>query len=93
MRFQGSGARGTEMAEPVWEKTGVFGHTPVEVYGSADAIRLPKMRLIDTGACLGHRLTAYCCQTDEFVAQSTVREDMPAGEWIWTPGRSSRPPG
>jgi hypothetical protein len=77
-RFPGSRARGIESPVPVWDRIGVFGHTPVEVYGSTDAIRFPKIRLIDTGAWLGRHLTAYCCQTDEFVQQSAAKEDMAA---------------
>jgi serine/threonine protein phosphatase 1 len=75
MRFQGSAAQGIGSSVPVWDKIGVFGHTPVEVYGSSDMIRFPKMRLIDTGAWLGRQLTAYCCQTDGVVEQAVVSED------------------
>ena len=79
MRFQGSSTRGIESGVPVWDKIGVFGHTPVEVYGSVDMVRFPKMRLIDTGAWLGRKLTAYCCQTDGAVEQAVVAEDRTQG--------------
>lgn len=74
-RFPASRFRGIQSAVPVWTKTGVFGHTPVEIYGSTEAIRFPKIRLIDTAAWLGRHLTAYCCQTDEFLEQPTATED------------------
>jgi len=74
-RFPGSRGRGIESPVPVWRKVGVFGHTPVEFYGSTSAVRFPKIRLIDTGVWLGRHLTAYCCQTDEFIEQPTVLED------------------
>jgi len=79
MRFPGSAVQGIEAGVPVWDKIGVFGHTPVEIYGSVDAIRYPKMRLVDTGASMGRQLTAYCCQTDGCVEQAVVSEDRAQG--------------
>ncbi|MEB3243625.1 MAG: metallophosphoesterase [Cyanobacteriota bacterium] len=41
----------------------IVGHTPAEAVR-----RLNRIRLIDTGACYGGRLTAYCPETEEVVS-------------------------
>ncbi len=52
---------------PVWDKIGIFGHTPTVSYGAVTAIKHHKIRLIDTYAFGGEYLTAYCCERDDFV--------------------------
>lgn len=62
---------------PAWDKIGVFGHTPTFIaYDQSDAVKADKIRLIDTGACMGEKLTAYCCQSDQFVSVPTQQEDV-----------------
>lgn len=60
---------------PVWDKIGVFGHTPVGRYGAVAPIKHGNIRLIDTGACLGEYLTAYCCEQDDWLLQATDSRD------------------
>lgn len=59
----------------VWDKIGIFGHTPVKYYNSPTPIVSGKLRLIDTGACSNDYLCGYCCQNDDWILQSTDRED------------------
>lgn len=58
-----------------WDKIGVFGHTPTVFYNSKEPIKVGKIRLIDTGAVFGEKMTAYCLDTDEFIFARTQRED------------------
>jgi len=59
------------LANKAWHRTGYFGHTPVECYpdllpdGEPEAIRGPKIVLVDSGCALGPsgRLTAFCHET------------------------------
>lgn len=71
---------GISGAMPVWDKIGVFGHTPVENYGSLEPIRFGNLRLIDTGVFLGRAMTAYCCEQDNFISQSTDPRDIMANK-------------
>ena len=54
-----------------WRRTGYFGHTPVQSYGSGEPepMRGPNIVLLDTGAALsaGGRLSAVCAETGEVV--------------------------
>jgi serine/threonine protein phosphatase 1 len=58
-------------ADKPWERTGYFGHTPVDNYGETPALVPaigPKMVLLDTGAFMAHgRLTAFCHETGQFL--------------------------
>lgn len=60
----------------VWDKIGVFGHTPVQNYGAQAPIKYDKIRLIDTGAAKGHYLCAYCCQIDDHILQAVDDRDI-----------------
>jgi hypothetical protein len=60
----------------VWDKIGVFGHSPVKCYNSPTPIASGKLRLIDTGACSNDYLCGYCCQNDNWILQSTEKEDI-----------------
>jgi len=62
--------------EPVWDKIGVFGHTPLHYYGVSEPIKQSKLRLIDTGAFRGKSMAAYCCETDDFVTEQTDVRDI-----------------
>jgi hypothetical protein len=58
--------------EKAWERTGYFGHTPVDTYRDNDALLPvvgPKIILLDTAAALvAHgRLTAVCHETGTFL--------------------------
>lgn len=59
-----------------WSKIGVFGHSHTRNYGSNTGISRSHLRLIDTCACGGASMTAYCCQTDTFLAVPAAPEDM-----------------
>jgi len=61
--------------EPIWNKIGVFGHTPVSYYNAVAPIKMEKIRLIDCCAFDGESLTSYCCETDDWISQATVDED------------------
>jgi serine/threonine protein phosphatase 1 len=59
-------------AEKAWERTGYFGHTPVDAYRDNDALLPvvgPRIILLDTAAALvAHgRLTAVCHETGTFL--------------------------
>ena len=60
----------------VWDKIGVFGHTPVSCYGAVTPIKFDQIRLIDTGVFMGNYLCAYCCDTDDHLLQATVNKDI-----------------
>ncbi len=62
--------------DAVWDQIGVFGHTPVNGYGAVAPIKQGKLRLIDTGAFQGDYLTAYCCEQDDWVLESTDSRDI-----------------
>ncbi len=62
--------------QPVWDKIGVFGHTPTFFYGHTEPIYHGKIRMIDTGAFKGMGLTAYCCETDKCIVQETDDRDV-----------------
>jgi hypothetical protein len=67
--------------EKSWQRRGFFGHTPVINYPDLlpdhDIVPIqgPSIVLLDTGAALGGRLTAWCAETHEFV-QSDPRGHM-----------------
>jgi serine/threonine protein phosphatase 1 len=58
------------MSSKRWKKTGYFGHSPTYNYvqlGAEEPIIGPKIRLVDTGCVFGHKLTAMCHETGEFI--------------------------
>lgn len=55
-----------------WDKTGIFGHTPVMYYGSNEPINADKIVLTDMG---GNGLAAYCVETDSFVVVESDKRD------------------
>lgn len=61
-----------------WDKIGVFGHTPVSTYipSKATPIKSGKVRLIDTGVFIGEAMSAYNCNTDSFISETTDRRDI-----------------
>jgi len=61
-----------------WDIVGVFGHTPTECYGERGPLASGQIRLVDTGACLGGGLTAYCCEQDRFVTVASDDRDLSA---------------
>ena len=64
-----------EYIEPVWDKIGVFGHTPVGYYKATAPIKMEKIRLIDCCAFDNEYLTAYCCESDDWILQATEPGD------------------
>lgn len=77
-RYKDSEVGGLDLKTPViWDKIGVFGHTPTWLYGSPTPIKFEKIRLIDTGGFKpwGY-LTAYCCETDDWILQATDTRDV-----------------
>jgi len=66
---------GVNIEIPVWNKIGIFGHTPVVRYGCTGPIKFHKLRLIDTGAFQHGGLTAYCCEQDSWILQATDTKD------------------
>jgi serine/threonine protein phosphatase 1 len=77
-RFQGNitepGIETTIM--PVWDKIGVFGHTPVQAYAESRMIKHHNIRLIDTGPHIEGGITGYCCDTDTSLFAGVVDEDI-----------------
>jgi len=67
---------GVNCSFPVWDKIGIFGHTPVSYYGAIAPIKYGKLRLIDTGAFAGEYMAAYCVEQDDFILQSTDSRDI-----------------
>ena len=61
---------------PVWDKIGVFGHTPMSYYGAVAPIKHGNLRLIDTGAFRGEYMTAFCVEQDDHVLQATDSRDI-----------------
>ena len=77
-RFRKTDLGSLDVKTPIpWDKIGVFGHTPTTYYGSPVPVRFDQIRLIDTGSFLGGYLTAYCCETDDWILQATVSSDIP----------------
>ena len=62
--------------KPVWDKIGIFGHTPVQVYQHVVGIKYKNIRLVDTMAFDDNYLSAYCCERDEFVQVATELADI-----------------
>lgn len=60
----------------IWDRIGVFGHTPTTYYGSPTPIKYGQARLIDTCVFRNNYLTAYCCETDDWILQATVSTDI-----------------
>lgn len=58
-----------------WDKIGVFGHTPIQSYNAVAPIKYDKIRLIDCGPMMNGYLCAYCCETDNWILQSVIKED------------------
>lgn len=68
---------GLAFKKPVlWDKIGVFGHTPVSYYGSPTPVKHDKIRLIDTGSFTGESMCAYNCDEDDWILQPTDRRDI-----------------
>ena len=61
---------------PVWDKIGVFGHTPTSFYGGIAPIKHGNLRLIDTGAFKGEYLCAYIVEQDCWLLQATDSRDI-----------------
>jgi serine/threonine protein phosphatase 1 len=74
-RFPSKGIAGVGGPFPVWDKIGVFGHTPVSSYGSVAPIRHGNLRLIDTVAFSNEYMAAYCCEQDNWILQATDLRD------------------
>ncbi len=77
--FDGHGVLDTANVNPVWDKIGVFGHTPTSLYGSYVPIKHGQLRLIDTGVFTDNYLTAYCCESDDWILQATDSRDLKKG--------------
>lgn len=60
----------------VWNKIGVFGHTPVKYYGATTPIKHEQIRLIDTMAFDGEYLCAFCCEADDWILEATAETDL-----------------
>lgn len=71
-----SSPAGVGCSLPVWDKIGVFGHTPMHSYGGLDPIRHGNLRLIDTGAFMGRSLCAYIVEQDDHILQATDSRDI-----------------
>lgn len=67
---------GIDCPLPVWDKIGIFGHTPMKCYGSISPIKHGKLRLIDTGAFQGEYLCAFCLDQDDHILQATDSRDI-----------------
>lgn len=64
------------LIECQWSKVGVFGHTPVQVYGSVTPIKTSQVRLIDCGLFKNGYMCAYCCETDNWILQDVDSQDV-----------------
>ena len=67
--------------KPKWGKFGIFGHTPVFVFGTSDAILTDSLCLIDTGVFRLKKdtescLSAICLDTKEIVKSMTNPKDI-----------------
>ena len=65
-----------QLPQTVWNKIGVFGHTPLDQYNAVSPIKHGKIRLIDGGAFKGNYLVAYCCEMDDWILQSADSRDI-----------------
>lgn len=75
-RFKNATIGGIELVQPcVWDKIGVFGHTPVDCYKSVTPIKHDKIRLIDGGSFLKMYLVGYCVDKDDWILQSIEQAD------------------
>lgn len=59
-----------------WDKIGIFGHFPTKFLGSQEAIASGQIRMVDTGACMGGKLTAYCLDSDSFISVDADARDL-----------------
>ena len=77
-RYNSSPVGGLTITDAVlWDKIGVFGHSPTWLYGSPVPIKWDKIRLIDTGVFRADGyLTSYCCDTDDWILQATDSRDI-----------------
>lgn len=80
--YVGFGRSGIGCSPPVWDKIGVFGHSPMSYYGGVAPIKHGNLRLIDTGAFQDEYLCAYNCQQDDWVLQATDSRDIERGEQL-----------
>lgn len=71
-----SGSKHLKPIETMWDRIGVFGHTPTTYYNLPTPIKYGKIRLIDTGAFTGNYMCAYCCEQDDWILQATDPEDL-----------------
>jgi len=67
---------GVACCKPVWDRVGVFGHTPVSFYGAVAPIKHGNLRLIDTGAFQNGYLCAYIVEQDCWLLQATDSRDI-----------------
>ncbi len=74
-RFPSTGT-GVGVPPPVWDKIGVFGHSPVQSYGAVAPIKHGNIRLIDTFVFSDAYLTSYCCDRDDWILQATDSRDI-----------------
>lgn len=61
---------------PVWDKIGVFGHSPMSYYGGVTPIKHGNLRLIDTGAYQNEYLCAFCVEQNDHILQATDSRDI-----------------
>jgi len=66
----------TDCPLPVWDKIGVFGHTPIRNYGGVAPIKHGNLRLIDTGAFQDEYLCAFCVEQNDHILQATDSRDI-----------------
>jgi len=67
---------GLDVEHDAWDRIGVFGHTPVGVYGGVAPIKHGNIRLIDTGAFQGGYLASYIVEQDDHILQATDSRDI-----------------
>lgn len=60
----------------VWDKTGIFGHTPTSYYGATTPIKHEHIRLIDTMAFKGEYLCAFSIEADDWILETTAEADL-----------------
>lgn len=78
-RFSANRHGGLYPVVTVWDRIGVFGHTPVQSYGAVTPIKWDKIRLIDCGVNNGNYLCGYCCETDDWILQPADERDSLSG--------------
>ncbi len=76
-RFAVKYQQGVGCPLPVWDKIGVFGHSPMSYYGAVVPIKHGNLRLIDTGAYQDGYLCAFCIEQDDHILQATDSRDIP----------------